>query len=186
MTRDQPLCGWLTEWFAGGPGGTARRAAPPPPRQDRRVEGTRTPECTRRSDFLSALQSTCPGERRGQVVGKIRRDREPFPRGRMHEAQAMRMQELALEPQIAADAVLRIPRDGQIYRGEVNPNLVRSACLQAHVEERLLRPRRGEAPGRGGIEPMDDARPIGIISTSSPERQELPRERPRALACARV
>ena len=51
---------------------------------------------------------------------------------------------------------------------------------------RVLGPGDNEEPGCVAIEPMDDARPIGIISTSSTERQELPRERPRALACARV
>ncbi len=48
------------------------------------------------------------------------------------------MQELPLEPEVAADAVLRVSRDGEVDRRQVHSDLMRTARLQADVEQRML------------------------------------------------
>ena len=54
--------------------------------------------------------------------------------------EAIRVQELPLEPQIAFDAVQRVPGDRKVDRGEMHADLVRAAGLEPDVEERVARP----------------------------------------------
>ena len=45
------------------------------------------------------------------------------------------MQELALEPEVARDAVERVAGDRQVDRREVHADLVRPARLEPHPEQ---------------------------------------------------
>ena len=56
----------------------------------------------------------------------------------MHEAQAVRVQELPLEAEVAPHAVHRVAGDGEVDRREVHADLVRPTGLETHVEERVL------------------------------------------------
>ena len=76
----------------------------------RRVEGTKTAaECTWRSDpVTSPYAAACSLERAREIVRKWRLDVDLRPRGRMGEAEPVRMQELSLEAEISLDAVRRV------------------------------------------------------------------------------
>jgi len=79
------------------------------------------------SEYKSRLEV---GRNRGAEV-------DISPRHRMAEAKTMRVEELSLELQVVADAVLRVARHGQIDRRQVNPDLMRAARLQTYVEESM-------------------------------------------------
>jgi hypothetical protein len=49
------------------------------------------------------------------------------------------MEELPLEPQVSCDPVNRIAGDGEVYRSEVDADLVRPPGLQPDAEKRVLR-----------------------------------------------
>src|SRR5688572_389929 len=77
-------------------------------------------------------------ERRLEIRRQRRLEVEPVATHGMPEAQAVRVQELPLEPQVALRAVLRIARHGQVDRREVHADLVRAAGLEPDVEQRVL------------------------------------------------
>src|SRR3954470_18274202 len=62
-----------------------------------------------------------------------------MPRERVREREARRVEELAIEAEVAALSVQGIARDGQVDRAEVDADLVRPPGLEPHTEERVAR-----------------------------------------------
>ena len=56
----------------------------------------------------------------------------------MPEAQTVCMQELPLEPEISADPILRVSRDGKLDRGQMHADLMCAPRLQANLEQRMV------------------------------------------------
>ena len=56
----------------------------------------------------------------------------------MHEGEPRRVQELALQAQVAFNPVDRVARDRQVDRREVDADLMRAARLQANPQQRVL------------------------------------------------
>jgi hypothetical protein len=80
----------------------------------------------------------------------------------MVEGEPRCVKELPLEAEIARDAVERITGDGEVDRGEMHANLVRTACFEPNAQERVLwqellelEMRHGGAR-RGGVERVPD------------------------------
>ena len=78
-------------------------------------------------------------ERLGEVGRQRRLDVDPLARQRMLERQARRVQELALEAQVAGNAVDRVARDREPDRLEVHADLVRAPRLESNLEQRVPR-----------------------------------------------
>src|SRR3954452_1401784 len=57
----------------------------------------------------------------------------------MRETQPRGVEELALEAELVRASVDRIARHGEIDRGEMDPDLVRAAGLELHVQQRMPR-----------------------------------------------
>src|SRR5207253_10966601 len=100
-------------------------------------------------------------ERRGGV--------DRLSRDGMGERETRRMQELALEPEISCDPVDPVARNGEVDRGEVDADLVRSAGLEPDAEERMagqelleLEVRHGRAR-RGGVQGV--AKPVVPVAS---------------------
>src|SRR5262245_23829923 len=78
------------------------------------------------------------------------------------------MEELTLEPQVAGNAVDGIAAHGKLDRGEMHPDLMRPAGLQAHLEQRALAEAlarlepRHRAAGALGVE--RDSRPVAAVA----------------------
>src|SRR5918997_6038317 len=86
---------------------------------------------------MSRSAGAGPFERLGELGWKRRGDVDPLLCERVLEREAAGVQELALEPEVAADAVDRVARDGQADRRQVHPDLVRAPRLQPHAEQRV-------------------------------------------------
>jgi hypothetical protein len=92
-----------------------------------------------------------PLERGGELAGQLGLE---FERGSSHgmgEPQPVRVQELALETDVAPHAIRHIPGDGKLDSSEVNANLVRSPCLEPDIEESVLRQELDHLEPRHGI-----------------------------------
>ena len=72
-------------------------------------------------------------------AGSSERDVDLGQRQRMREREPPRVQELALEAEVARDAVDGIAADRQADRLEMDADLVRPARLEPDVEERVVR-----------------------------------------------
>ena len=81
--------------------------------------------------------AACALERGFQVVRQRRMGFDTRFREGMVERQPTGMEELTLQPEVAAHAVDGISRYGQLDRGQMNADLVRSPRLQAHPQERV-------------------------------------------------
>src|SRR5215831_13534622 len=95
------------------------------------------------------------GPRSFQSGFEIRRegriDIDPLPREGMLEREPRRVEELALEVELARPAVDRIARDRELDRGEMDADLVRPPGLEADVEERMASEQFGDLEVRDGI-----------------------------------
>src|SRR5436305_14909147 len=77
-------------------------------------------------------------ERRREVRGQLGADVDLGPGDRMLEPEPARVEELALEAEVAGDPVDEIAADGQVDRLQVNPDLVRPPRLEPDVEEGVI------------------------------------------------
>src|SRR3954452_10624915 len=91
-----------------------------------------------------------------EVLRQLGAHVDVLPGDGVGEAEAPGMEELALETAVVRDAVNGIPADRQVYRLEVNPDLVRPPRLEPYVEQRMvahrlldLEPRARIARSRG-------------------------------------
>src|SRR5207237_3647268 len=86
--------------------------------------------------------------------GEVRQERRGYvdrlARDGMVEGESRRVEKLPLEPQIARDAVERITGDGEVDRGEMHADLVRTAGLQSDAQECALRQELVELEVRHG------------------------------------
>ena len=81
--------------------------------------------------------SACAFERRGEVGGERRANVDRLAGDGMGEGQVLGVQELALEPEHAGVAVLRIAGHGMADRLQVRADLVRAPGLEAHAQQRV-------------------------------------------------
>src|SRR2546423_445135 len=92
--------------------------------------------------------------RRFERCGEVGRERRAYvdrlARDGMVEGESRCVEELPLEPQIARDAIERITGDGEVDRGEMHADLVRTAGLQADAQECALRQELVELEVRHG------------------------------------
>ena len=100
---------------------------------------------------------------------------------RMAEAEPVRVQELPLEAEVAADAVLRVSRDGEVDRRQVHADLMRPARLQANVEQRVLAHELDDLEVRDGLSGLVgvERAPRGIATVAAHRRVDSTRPRPR-------
>src|SRR5215831_20739053 len=83
------------------------------------------------------LRSGSHSSRDPEVFRQRRLDLDSLAAERMRERKPFRMQELALQPELARASVDGIAGDGQPDRVQVHPDLVRAAGLELHVEKRV-------------------------------------------------
>src|SRR5690349_15460326 len=126
-------CGFGCRAPAGrvGTGLRSRSRGTTAPSADRRVveRGRRmVPDVRRRS-------AAGERERGDEILGQLGADVDLGLRHRMLEPQPTGVEELALEAEVAGDAVDGIAADGQADRLEVHPDLVRPPRLEPNVEE---------------------------------------------------
>src|SRR6476620_1486234 len=103
-----------------------------------------------------------PLEGHDELAGKRRLEIELGSRHGMDERQPVRMQELALETEVAPCPVRHVTRNRKLDRCEVDADLVRSSCLEADVEESVPRQELDHLEPRHGI-----ARLVGVERAAS-------------------
>src|SRR6185312_9031175 len=98
--------------------------------------------------------------------------------------EAIRVQELPFETEIALHAVQRIAGHGKLDRGEVNADLVRAARLEPDIEKRVLGHELPHLePGDGVARLLRIERPPGRIAPVPADRGvDPPAARARAAA----
>ena len=120
----------------------------------------------------------------GLEVGRQRRARRRprSPRERVREGEPRRVEELALEPELARPAVDRVAADRQVDRGEVDADLVRAPGLERDAQERVPRQQLLDLEVRDRL-----ARRVGVervpqrVAPVAPDRgvdRAAPRPRP--------
>src|SRR5260221_3555337 len=136
--------GWFWAVLPVGLGAHRPQGPAPRPGMVRRGEGTGFPESlagTPRKPRFPALEicnlSAC-GRQRALELGRQRRgDVDRLARDRMPEGEPRRMEELALEPELAAAAGERVARDREVDRLEMHADLVRPPRLERDSQERV-------------------------------------------------
>jgi hypothetical protein len=73
------------------------------------------------------------------------------------ELEPVRVQELPLETEVVADAVLGVARDGEIHSSQMDTDLMRSTRLQPDVEQCVLGRQLDDLEVRDGL-----ARLVGV------------------------
>ena len=116
-----------------------RAGSPAPPSGKRRRVGGSEPRNRSGRDLLGVLRRVpCPRERFLEVLGERGRDVDSLTRERMVQHDAVGVQELPFEAEVAGHPVHRVAADGQADRLEVNADLVRAAGLEPDLEQRAL------------------------------------------------
>src|SRR2546421_2788014 len=114
-----------------GADGTGVRRTPAPPTVLRRRVGIGKPV-----NGSGEAWSLAPAFESGREIVRERGFRDHgLGRERMLEREARRVEELALEAELARAAVDWIARDGEVDRREVHPDLMRASRLEADIEE---------------------------------------------------
>ena len=99
-----------------------------------------TPEATKARAWCQApvaLGRPRQLQRGGQIRGQIRADVHLRPRQRMGEPKPPRVQELPLQAEVAGHPVDGVAADRKVDRLQVDADLVRAACLEPDVEQRM-------------------------------------------------